>query len=74
MYVCTYDHLHKTPFFSTPIQTLYFYILVSGSSSNGLLFGAPRVSAYESFHCNKKTQWRIKGRGPGTPPPPPPPL
>ena len=25
-----YGCLHKTPFFSTPIQTLYFYIPVSG--------------------------------------------
>ena len=24
------DRLHKTPFFSSPIQTLYFYIPMSG--------------------------------------------
>ena len=28
--LCTYGHLHKTLFFSTSIQTLYFYIPVSG--------------------------------------------
>ena len=70
MYVCTYDHLHKTLFFLTPIQSLYFTFPYAASSSSGLLFHAPRVSAYESFHCNKKTQCRIKGRGPGTRPHP----
>ena len=28
--LCTYSHLHKMPFFSTSIQTLYFYIPVRG--------------------------------------------
>ena len=26
----TYGHLHKTPFISTPIQTVYFYIPLRG--------------------------------------------
>ena len=44
--------LHKTPFYSTAIQTLYFYILVWGmSSSYRHFFRFLRVSTYKSFHC-----------------------
>ena len=55
----TYGHLHKTLFFSTPTQTLYFYIPVrQASSSYGHLFRALMVTAYESFHCNLIC-WRV---------------
>ena len=44
--------LHKILFYSTAIQTLYFYILVWGlSSSYRQFFCVLRVSPYNSFHC-----------------------
>ena len=44
--------LLETPLFSTPIQILYFYILVSGQlQSYGQISRVPRVSAHENFHC-----------------------
>ena len=52
---CTYGCLHKTPFFTTPVQTPYFFIPVSGQLHLRTLFRVPRivlrVSAYKNFHC-----------------------
>ena len=56
----------NVPYFSTPTQTLYFCIPVSGQLQFQLLFHVLRVSAYESFHCkmflflkSKKETWEI---------------
>ena len=48
----TYCCLHKTPFFSSPVQTPYFYrnSAKRPAISYGHLFRVPKVSAYESFH------------------------
>ena len=37
----TYRHLHKTPFFSAPIKTLYFYTPVSGQLKLRTPFSRP---------------------------------
>ena len=52
--------LYKTPFFSTPIQTLYFYIPVSGQPQLWTPFSRP-VSAYKSFHRTRSLYWPIRG-------------
>ena len=52
--------LYKTPFYSTPIQTLYFYIPVSGQPQLWTPFSRP-VSAYKSFHRTRSLYWPIRG-------------
>ena len=46
-----FDHLYKTLFYSTLIQTLYFYILVSSQLQLWTPFSRPKYVPLQTFHC-----------------------
>ena len=50
----TYSHLHKTPFFSPPIHTVFLHSFKRAAPVVGTFFCVLRVSAHKSFPCMRK--------------------
>ena len=64
----TYGRLNKTPFFSTPVQTLYFFIPVSGQLQLRIPFKRPEgVPRSRELPLYLRTNYNHRARDEGRP-------